>query len=277
MNLEATVKYHFPKTANFEGMPPATKSDALTGTDQMAAMGMVQSIAPMGFSAFMGKVGVSKNDAERAVTLLTEYALQTCDKVAALRKLDIDVKPAVVQTLATYAYLDYCRAASSKKPCECCNGEGFTDAEVFTTKSHTPFVAQDVMRTSIKWGVKGLIPSEYEVRREIREQVRVLCKECNGKGTLSTACSDCRGRGEAVDREETKRQGVPVKCKCKRCNSRGFERILSTEVHRAICLITDAISLDTWKKTVKPYYDGLSTKLEIEEEWANSALRRVTA
>lgn len=272
MNLEATVKYHFPKTANFEGMPPATKSDALTGTDQMAAMGMVQSIAPMGFSAFMGKVGVSKNDAERAVTLLTEYALQTCDKVAALRKLDSDIKPAVVQTLATYAYLDYCRAASSKKPCECCSGEGFIDADVFTMKS-----ALGVARTEAFTGVVRVaskLPCNVAIERH--EVVRALCKECNGKGTLSTACSDCRGRGEAVDREETKRQGVPVKCKCRRCNSRGFERILSTDVHRAVCKITDAITLDTWKKSVKPFYDGLSTKLEIEEEWANTALNKVT-
>lgn len=276
MNLEATVKYHFPKTANFEGMPPATKSDALTGTDQMAAMGMVQSIAPMGFSAFMGKVGVSKYDAERAVTLLTEYALQTCDKVAALRKLDIDVKPAVVQTLATYAYLDYCRAASSKKPCECCSSEGFIAAEVFSTKSHMPMRSREFVKASCRMGVDGFVPSAYEAHREVREQVRVLCKECNGKGTLSTACSDCRGRGEAVDREETKRQGVPVRCKCKRCNSRGFERILSTDVHRAVCQITEALTLDTWKKSVKPFYDGLSTKLEIEEEWANSALNKVT-
>lgn len=276
MNLESTVKYHFAKTANYTGMPPATKSDALTGTDNMAAMGMVQSIAPMGFSAFMGKVGVSKNDAERAVTLLTEYALQTCDKVAALRKLDSDIKPAVVQTLATYAYLDYCRAASSKKPCECCSGEGFIAAEVFSTKSHMPMRSREFVKASCRMGVDGFVPSAYEAHREVREQVRVLCKECNGKGTLSTACSDCRGRGEAVDREETKRQGVPVKCKCKRCNSRGFERILSTDVHRAVCQITDAITLDTWKKSVKPFYDRLSTKLEIEEEWANSALKKVT-
>jgi hypothetical protein len=276
MNLEATVKYHFPKTANFEGMPPATKSDVLTGTDQMAAMGMVQSIAPMGFSAFMGKVGVSKNDAERAVTLLKEYALKTCDKVAALRKLDSDIKPAVVQTLATYAYLDYCRAASTKKPCECCNGEGFIETEVFSTKSHLPMKSRELVKASCRMRGEGSRPSTYEVHREIREKTNVLCKECNGKGVLSTACSDCRGRGEALDREETKRQGVPVKCKCKRCSGRGFERILSTDAHRAVCVITEAITLDTWKKSVKPFYDGLSTKLEIEEEWANSALNKVT-
>jgi hypothetical protein len=277
MSLESTVKYHFAKTANYTGMPPATRSDALTGTDNMAAMGMVQSLAPMGFSAFMGKVGVSNYDAERAVSLLTDYALQTCDKVAALRKLDTDVKPLVAQTLATYAYMDYCRAASSKKPCECCKGEGFIEAEVFSNKSHMPMRAREFVKASVKMGVEGFTPSAYEAHREIRETVRVLCQECKGKCVVSTACSDCNGRGQALNREETKRQGVPVKHDCKRCGSRGFERIPSTDAHRAVCEFTDAISLDTWKKSVKPFYDELITKLEIEEAWADSALRKVTA
>lgn len=271
MSLEATVKYHFPKSTQISDSPRATASEALTGTDYLAAMGMTQSLAPMGYSAFMGKVGVSKNDAERAVSLLTEYALKTCDKVAALRKLKPNIKPAVAQTLATYAYMDYCRAASSQKPCECCKGEGFIDADVFTMKQHQKFSLPQWARDL------GQSPGTLTVRRQIKESVRVLCHECHGKGVVSTACSDCRGRGEAVDRDETKLQGVPVKRPCKRCLGRGYERIPSTDAHRAICGITDDITLDTWKKSVKPFYDGLTTKLDIEEEWANSALNKVTA
>lgn len=255
MSLEATVKYHFPKSTQISDSPRATASDALTGTDQMAAMGMVQSLAPMGFSAFMGKVGVSEYDARRAVTLLTEHALKTCDKVAALRKLDSDIKPAVMQILASYAYMDYCRSAASKKPCECCEATGFIDAEVVTMKS--------------LFSAPG--------RREVREKVRVQCGTCKGKGVVSAACSDCSGRGKAVNRKLTEEQGVPVIADCKRCGNRGFERIPSTEAHRAVCEVTDILSLDTWKKSVKPFYDSLIVKLEIEESWANSALRKVTA
>ncbi|NNS07321.1 antitermination protein [Erwinia sp. JH02] len=255
MSLESTVKYHFPKSTQYTDSPRATASDALTGTDQMAAMGMVQSLAPMGFSAFMGRVGVSEYDARRAVALLTEHALKTCDKVAALRKLDADIKPAVMQILASYAYMDYCRSAASKKPCECCQATGFIDAEVVTMKSL-------FSRPS---------------RREVREQVRVRCGACKGKGVVSAACSDCNGRGKAVNRKLTEEQGVPVIADCKRCGNRGFERIPSTEAHRAVCEVTDILSLDTWKKSVKPFYDSLIVKLEIEESWANSALRKVTA
>ncbi|UIL51538.1 antitermination protein [Pantoea agglomerans] len=254
MGLEATVKYHFAKTASFAGMPPATASDALSGTDYMAAMGMTQSRAPLGYSAFMGKVGVSDNDARRAVSLLTEYALSTCDKVAALRKLDTDIKPAVMQTLATYAYMDYCRSAASVKPCECCQAKGFIEADVFTMKS----------------------PLSGGSSRSVKEVVRVICKACNGKGVVSSSCRDCSGRGRAVDRKLTEEQGVPVLGDCKRCCGRGYERIPSTDVHRTITGLTDAVSLDTWKKSVKPYYDGLIGKVEMEESWANAALNQVT-
>lgn len=254
MSLEATVKYHFPKTASFAGMPPATATDALSGTDYMAAMGMTQSRAPLGYSAFMGKVGVSDNDARRAVSLLTEYALSTCDKVAALRKLDTDIKTAVMQTLATYAYMDYCRSAASVKPCECCQAKGFIEADVFTMKS----------------------PLSGGSSRSVKEVVRVICKTCRGKGVVSSSCRDCSGRGRAVDRKLTEEQGVPVLGDCKRCCGRGYERILSTDVHRTIEGFTDAVSLDTWKKSVKPFYDGLIGKVEMEESWANAALNQVT-
>lgn len=255
MGLEATVKYHFPKGQNFSGTAPQTSPDTLTGTDYIASMGMAMSRAPLGYSAFMGKVGVSENDAARAVSLLTEFALQSCDKVAAFRKLDADIKPAVMQTLATYAYLDYCRSAASVKPCDCCHAKGFIEATTFSMKS----------------------PLSGGNSRNVKEIVRVLCKQCCGKGVVSTACRDCNGRGRAVMKAETERQGVPVMGDCKRCCGRGYERIPSTDAHNAVCEITDAISLDTWKKSGKHFYDQLIGKLDIEESWANAALNKVTA
>lgn len=255
MGLEATVKYHFPKGQNFSGTTPQTSPDTLTGTDYIASMGMAMSRAPLGYSAFMGKVGVSENDAARAVSLLTEFALQSCDKVAAFRKLDADIKPAVMQTLATYAYLDYCRSAASVKPCDCCHAKGFIEATTFSMKS----------------------PLSGGHSRNVKETVRVLCKRCSGKGVVSTACRDCNGRGRAVMKAETERQGVPVMGDCKRCCGRGYERIPSTDAHNAVCEITNAISLDTWKKSGKPFYDQLIGKLDIEESWANAALNKVTA
>ncbi|MDU5837742.1 MAG: antitermination protein, partial [Pantoea sp.] len=135
--------------------------------------------------------------------------------------------------------------------------------------SATGFIAAEVVTMKSMLSGAG--------RREVREQVRVRCKTCAGKGVVSSACRDCNGRGRAVMRKESERQGVPVMGDCKRCCGRGYERIPSTEAHGAICGITDAISLDTWKKSVKPFYETLIGKLETEESWANTALSRVTA
>ncbi|CAD5354804.1 protein of unknown function [Enterobacter cancerogenus] len=60
---------------------------------------------------------------------------------------------------------------------------------------------------------------------------------------------------------------------CKRCSGRGYERIPSTKAYAAVCQITEAISLDTWKKSVKPFYDQLITKFDIEEAWADAQLK----
>ncbi|MQL20475.1 antitermination protein, partial [Escherichia coli] len=204
MNLENTVKYHFAKSTMISDAPRATASDSLTGTDIMAAIGMTQSRADLGFSAFLGKMDISDYDRERAIGLLAEYAMTKCDKVAALRKLDSGVKPKVMHQLATFAFEDYSRSAGSVKLCDGFCGQGFIEADVFTMKSHYS------MRIP-QWAKElGQSPSDFEVKRQVREVVRVLCSNCKGKKVVSCACNDCRGRGKAVDQKETKKQGVPV-------------------------------------------------------------------
>ncbi|BEA10540.1 TPA: antitermination protein [Escherichia coli] len=259
MNLENTVKYHFAKSTLISDSPRATASDSLTGTDIMAAMGMTQERAAMGYSAFLGKMGISNNDRERAIELLAQYALTKCDSVAALRKLDGGVKPLVMRQLATVAFEDYSRSAASVKQCECCAGQGFIEAEVFTNKFRKP---------EGKMTVAGMV--------KVKESVKVLCKKCKGVGQVSAACSDCHGRGKAVNQDLTEKQGVPVLADCKRCSGRGYERIPSTEAYAAVCLVTDAISLDTWKKSIKPFYGYLITKLAIEEACADNQLKQIT-
>ena len=275
MNLESTVKYHFAKSTQISDSPRATASDSLTGTDIMAAMGMTQERAAMGYSAFLGKMGISRNDREKAINLLAQYAMTCCDKVAALRKLESDIKPLVMQQLATFAYEDYSRSAASNKACDCCKGVGFIEADVFSMKTSMAGVDRDIIKKTKEWGFK-IIPSQYENRREVREVARLLCQKCKGKGVVSASCNDCHGRGKAVNEKLTKEQGVPVIGNCKRCSGRGYERIPSTEAYAAICSITEEISLDTWKKSVKPFYDQLITKFDIEESWAESQLKAIT-
>ncbi|MCZ5524487.1 hypothetical protein O5964_30815, partial [Escherichia coli] len=50
--------YYSPKSPKLSDDAPATGSGGLTITDVMAAQGMVQSKAPLGFALFLAKVGV---------------------------------------------------------------------------------------------------------------------------------------------------------------------------------------------------------------------------
>ncbi|MCU6181465.1 antitermination protein, partial [Enterobacter roggenkampii] len=117
-----------------------------------AVMGMPLGRAALGYSAFLGKRGISNNDRARVIELLAQYALTKCDRVAALRKLDAEIKPRVMHQLATFAFGDYSRSAASVKQCDGCNGEGFIDAEVFSMKSHTPAKERRLVKMSLNMG-----------------------------------------------------------------------------------------------------------------------------
>lgn len=56
MNLEALPKYYSPKSPKLSDDASATGSGGLTITDVMAAQGMVQSKAPLGFALFLAKL-----------------------------------------------------------------------------------------------------------------------------------------------------------------------------------------------------------------------------
>ncbi|KNE88062.1 hypothetical protein PSTG_18543, partial [Puccinia striiformis f. sp. tritici PST-78] len=55
--LDGRVTKVWGESPTFSDCPRATASDALTGTDLMAAVGMCQAQAELGMSAFLGKMG----------------------------------------------------------------------------------------------------------------------------------------------------------------------------------------------------------------------------
>lgn len=234
MKLESVVKYHSPRPNTFSvGSSRATPSpDNMTGKDVMAALGFVIRRAPLGYSAFCGKMELSKQDKQRAVRLLTAAGIRESVRYPALHKLPQAEREAIVAVIAGYAFLDYARSAATELACHKCEGAGFRQGK--------------------------------------------RCTKCQGKGFTRAACKDCKGRGESVNRIKTRLQGVPVYQHCKRCAGRGFERIPSTVVFRAICQVTDAISLDVWNKSVKQLLEFLTSELHREEAWAETNLFRVT-
>lgn len=73
MNLEALPKFYSPKSPKLNDETPATGSAALTISDVMAAQGLVQSKAALGFNLFLAKMGIQ--DPQPAVDGLVKYAL----------------------------------------------------------------------------------------------------------------------------------------------------------------------------------------------------------
>lgn len=125
MRLESVAKFHSPKSPTMSDSPRATASDALSGTDVMAAMGMAQSQAGFGMAAFCGKHELSQNDKQKAINYLMQFAHRVSGKYSGVAKLEGNIKAKVLQTIATFAYADYCRSAATPGArCRACHGTG---------------------------------------------------------------------------------------------------------------------------------------------------------
>lgn len=121
MNLEALPKYYSPKSPKLSDDAPATGSGGLTITDVMAAQGMVQSKAPLGFALFLAKVGVQ--DPQFAIEGLLNHAMALDNPT--LNKLSEETRLQIIPYLVNFAFADYSRSAASKARCEHCAGTGF--------------------------------------------------------------------------------------------------------------------------------------------------------
>ena len=119
MNLEALPKYYSPKSPKLSDDAPATGSGGLTITDVMAAQGMVQSKAPLGFALFLAKVGVQ--DPQFAIEGLLNYAMALDNPT--LNKLSEETRLQIISYLVNFAFADYSRSAASKARCEHCAGK----------------------------------------------------------------------------------------------------------------------------------------------------------
>ncbi|GKV75542.1 antitermination protein [Pectobacterium carotovorum subsp. carotovorum] len=270
MRLESVAKFHSPKSPTMSDSPRATASDSLSGTDVMAAMGMAQSQAGFGMAAFCGKHDLSQNDKQRAIELLTQFAIRVSGKYRGVAKLEGNIKRRVVQALATFAYADYCRSAAGKKECPSCAGKGLIPQKGKAVKSHyfmrLPQWAKDL----------GQSPSDFHREREVEEVNHVLCKKCNGKGVISTACRDCNGTGRAMDIVKTELYGRPVEKDCGRCGGVGYSRMPASAAYRAVSAFIPDLTQPTWSRTIKPLYDAMVVQCHKEESIADNELAKVT-
>ncbi|WP_312975597.1 antitermination protein Q [Atlantibacter hermannii] len=251
MNLESLPKYYSPKSPKLNDEAPATGGDALSITDVMAAQGMVQAEAPLGFKLFLAKMGIQ--DPQPAIEGLMNYALAL--RNPAMKKLSDEARAEMALCLAQFAYSDYARSAASSCECDHCNGKGVIR----------------IMREVVKHpGVKGI---EATVRRE---EVEELCKHCAGKGKISTACRDCSGRGTAIDKKRSLLHGVPVQKICDRCNGKGFSRLPTTLARARVARLVPDMTDYQWYNGYADVINKLVTKCWQEETYAELKLREVT-
>ncbi len=272
MNLESIPKYFSPKSPKLSDESPATASDSLGISDVMAAIGMTHQSGGIGLDLFLAKIGVSSPD--KAIEGLIGIARSLAGRCKPISELDEDSKSELLQVLATFAYQDYARSAASVKPCPDCT-DGFIDAEVFTTKSHMPFHAQEIITMSKRMDVE-IIPKEFEIERRVREVVRVQCPTCGGKAVVSNSCR-CKGRGKVLDEEATKANGgLPIHKECPKCKGNGYRKMPSENVRRAVCLQVMEVSQPSWSRHYKPLYEAIVGECFKEESKASAALHKIT-
>lgn len=137
--------------------------------------------AELGLSAFMGKMGVSDADKVKAVTLLAEKGMAESVRVAPLRKLPDETRVRVVLALSVFAFWITPAALRVRLRVIAALALDLLRPKYSRIKFTPLSPAKELVKASIRFGVEGFRPSEYEVRRELREVVRVKCKACNGK------------------------------------------------------------------------------------------------
>jgi len=125
MNLEKTVRFHFPKSTHITDEPRSTNEDRLMTSDVMAALGLAQGESGFGMSAFFGKLGISQHDKNLAITALMKLVRHKLAKVKCFEDVSGHRRGRAIYLIALFAYEDYCRSAESPETrCKYCKGRG---------------------------------------------------------------------------------------------------------------------------------------------------------
>ncbi|MGO2307016.1 MAG: antitermination protein Q [Providencia sp.] len=266
MKLENALKNFHPKSPTFGNVAGCTSPDRLTGTDIMAAVGMAESQAKFGMTAYFAKNDISEKDKFSTVEALVQYAKKITPKLvakAAGKKLGY-----CLIVLARMAFEDYARSAGSVCQCSACSGEGMVNKKVTTTKySSRAAIFPSFSMSQLK--------RYTNTERNVVETEKVICESCNGKGQLTHRCR-CKGRGKVLDEAQTKLQDVPIYKDCPRCAGKGFNRVPSSVAYNAIRHLVPDLTQSSWSRNWKPFYEKLSRKCYTEEYEAERIFNKIT-
>ncbi|PHM60555.1 molecular chaperone [Xenorhabdus stockiae] len=258
MKLESALKHFHPKSPAFSDSSSSTAPDRMKGMDTAAALGMAESRAKFGMTAFFAKNGISEEGRFSTVESLTRYARQAAPKLIA--KAAGNKLGQCMVILSKMAFEEYSRSAASTCQCQECKGKGLIYS-VKDVEKHPGIIRADGVMVLEPWIEK--------------EQVGELCQKCNGKGILSNRCR-CKGRGLVLDEEQTALQGAPVHKICPRCSGRGYSRVPSSVAYTAIKVYLPELNERTWRRNWKPFYQKLVEKCYSEQQRAEVAFNEVT-
>ncbi|KLU14260.1 MULTISPECIES: antitermination protein [Xenorhabdus] len=258
MKLESALKHFHPKTPTFSDASTSTAPDRMKGMDTAAALGMAESQAKFGITAFFAKNNVSNEDKFSTVEELTRYARRTVPKL--ISKTAGNKLGQCLVILSKMAFENYARSAASTCQCSECQGKGI----ICRVKA--------VVKHSGITNIDGVVIVEPNIKDE---PVDELCQACNGKGILSNRCR-CKGRGLVLNEEQTALQGIPVHKICPRCSGRGYSKVPSSVAYTAIKAYLPELNERTWRRNWKPFYQKLVEKCYTEEKRAEVAFNAVT-
>lgn len=258
MKLESALKHFHPKSPTFSDASTSTAPDRMKGMDTAAALGMAESQAKFGMTAFFAKNNVSEEDKFSTVEELTRYARRTVPKLIA--KAAGNKLGQCLVILSKMAFENYARSAASTCQCSECEGKGIT-CRVKAVVKHPGIT-----------NIDGVVIVEPNIKDELVDE---LCQACNGKGVLSNRCR-CKGRGLVLDEKETALQGIPVHKICPRCSGRGYSKVPSSVAYTAVKALVPALTQSSWSRNWKPFYQKLVEKCYTEEKWAEAVFNEVT-
>ncbi|MCM7515849.1 antitermination protein [Enterobacter hormaechei] len=264
MKIETISRYFSPATPAPDAMPRPSSPDRMRREDVLAALAFSSRECRTGLLLHLVRAGVlAPTEALESLCRVAEAERVTCPP---LMKLPAVQRRTALNVLCVCAIEDYARSAASRPLCRSCDGSGFTQAEVFTNRVHCRPGGRPGSRVN-DGGVS------HEVWREVREQVRVCCRACGGKGVRPRGCR-CRGRGEVPDRKETLRQGVPVMKPCGQCHGQGYTRMAFSVVLRRLAPVWSPGKTVAYRD-VRPFFDWLVSRCHQEEAHAERVLRRM--
>lgn len=254
MKIEKALNYFNPKGQAIIDGACSTNTESLSPADVMAALAICQARTRLGVNVWLGKTGMSQQASEEVIKQLTCYAGKTASPLltkAAGRKV-----AQCMRILAIFAWQDYSRSAADRSPCGVCLGRGVNIPEFVVNLTSAKAVSHATGRKS-QQGENG-------------------CTNCHGRGTVSIRCR-CNGSGRVSDIAVSKRQGAPVDKVCGYCGGRGFRRVPSAQVFRAIQRLVPGLTQSSWSRNWKPHYQHLIAKCDVEAGLAAAEFRRITA